>query len=77
MAEPNPTLTRFRSSSFCGGADNCVEVAAFPSGEIVVRDSKDTRPDAPRLSFTAAEWDAFVAGVMAGEFTRSALVSGR
>jgi Domain of unknown function (DUF397) len=77
MAEPNSAPARFRSSSFCGGAENCVEVAAFPSGEIVIRDSKDTRPDAPRLSFTAAEWDAFVAGVVAGEFTRSVLVSGR
>jgi hypothetical protein len=38
----------------------------LPSGEIVVRDSKDTRPDAPRLAFTAAEWDAFIAGVRAG-----------
>jgi hypothetical protein len=75
MAEPNPAPARFRSSSFCGPADHCVEVAAFPGGDIVVRDSKDTRPDAPRLSFTAAEWDAFVAGVVAGEFTRSALAS--
>jgi hypothetical protein len=76
MAESNPPA-HFRRSSFCGGAGNCVEVAVLPGDEIVVRDSKETRPDAPRLSFTAAEWDAFVAGVVAGEFTRSALVSER
>jgi hypothetical protein len=63
---------RFRRSSFCGEV-NCVEVAALPDGEIVIRDAKDTRPDAPLLRFTAAEWDAFLRGVEAGEFTRSAL----
>jgi hypothetical protein len=77
MAEPNPAPTRFHRSSFCGGADNCVEVAVLPGDEIIVRDSKDTRPDAPRLSFTAAEWDAFVAGVATGEFARSALIAER
>jgi hypothetical protein len=66
----------FRRASFCAGS-NCVEVAALPTDEIVVRDSKDTRPDAPQLTFTAAEWDAFVAGVVAGEFKRSALVADR
>jgi hypothetical protein len=74
MAEPSSEPPRFRRSSFCGEG-GCVEVAALPGDEIVIRDSKDTRPDAPRLSFTAAEWDAFVAGVTAGEFTRSALAS--
>jgi predicted secreted Zn-dependent protease len=67
---------RFHRSSACADG-NCVEVAALPSDEIIVRDSKDTRPDAPRLTFTAAEWDAFVEGVAAGEFIRSALVSKR
>jgi hypothetical protein len=76
MAESDPLVARFRRSSFCAGG-NCVEVAVLTGDEIVVRDSKDARPDAPRLSFTAAEWDAFVAGVMASEFTRSTLVSER
>jgi predicted secreted Zn-dependent protease len=76
MAESDPVRGRFRRSSLCGEG-SCVEVAALPGGEIIVRDSKDSRPHAPRLSFTAAEWDAFIAGVMAGEFTRSALVAGR
>ncbi|MFG1864797.1 DUF397 domain-containing protein [Microbispora bryophytorum] len=33
---------------------------------IAVRDSKD--PDGPKLFFTPAEWDAFLAGVKADEF---------
>jgi hypothetical protein len=64
----------FRRSSFCGGGVACVEVAALPNGnEIVVRDAKDERPDAPVLRFTAAEWDAFVTGVLAGEFSTATL----
>ena len=66
----------FRRSSFCvGGA--CVEVAALPGdggiSEIVVRDAKDKQPDAPTLRFTTTEWDAFVKGVLAGEFSTAAL----
>jgi len=72
MAEPHSAPARFRQSSFCA-AGNCVEVAALPSDEIVIRDSKDSRPDAPLLTFTAAEWDAFLRGVASGEFMRSAL----
>lgn len=67
-----PTEARFRRSSFCGDM-NCVEVATLPGDEIVVRDTKDTRPDAPLLRFTASEWEAFLSGVRAGEFSRSAL----
>jgi Domain of unknown function (DUF397) len=76
MAESLSTRVRFHRSSFCGDC-NCVEVAALPGDEIAIRDSKDTRPDAPHLTFTAAEWGAFLGGVMAGEFTRSALVAER
>jgi hypothetical protein len=76
MAVPSSEPRRFRRSSFCGEG-SCVEVAALPGDEIVIRDSKDPRPDAPRLTFTAAEWDAFVAGVTAGEFSRSSLVADR
>ena len=57
-------------SSFSNGngGNNCVEVALSEGGSRV-RDSKD--PSGPALSFTAAEWDAFVAGVRSGEFDRS------
>jgi hypothetical protein len=43
--------------------------APHKSGEDVLylmRDTKD--PDGPVLAFTAAEWEAFVAGVKDGEF---------
>jgi hypothetical protein len=72
MAEPLSAQLHFRRSSFCAEG-SCVEVAALPGDGIVMRDSKDTRPDAPRLTFTAAEWDVFLRGVATGEFTRSAL----
>jgi hypothetical protein len=57
-------------SSACDGADTtCVEVAVRTAG-VAVRDSKD--PGGPELRFTAAEWDAFVRGVRAGEFDPAA-----
>ena len=43
----------------------CVEVALVEGGA-AVRDSKD--PASPVLRFTAREWEAFLAGVRAGEF---------
>ena len=52
-----------RSTRCSSGA--CVEVANV--GEtFVFRDSKD--PSGPVLTFTKDEWDAFVAGVRAGDF---------
>jgi hypothetical protein len=65
---------RFHRSSFCGDM-NCVEVAALPDDEVAVRDSKDQRDDAPVLRFSAAEWDAFLRGVEAGEFSPVTLAS--
>lgn len=61
---------RWRKSSFSGGdnGNGCVEVAFLPTGEVAVRDTKDRTLPAHR--YTAAEWDAFVAGVRAGEFDR-------
>lgn len=56
---------RFRKSSFSGGS-GCVEVCLLPDGRIALRDSKD--PSLPPHHFTAAEWNAFLAGVRAGEF---------
>jgi hypothetical protein len=47
----------------------CVEVR-FAGDRVPVRNSAD--PDGPVLVFTGAEWDAFVAGVKAGEFDRPA-----
>ena len=59
----------WRKSSRSGGnGGNCVEVAANLPGVVAVRDSKN--PDGPALLFTPGEWQAFLAGVHAGEFER-------
>ena len=47
---------------------NCVEVAGLEDDIIRVRDSKNPRGGI--LSFTPAEWDAFIGGVRLGEFDR-------
>ncbi len=58
---------RWRKSSFSGnGGGNCVEVASLEGGMTAIRDSKDRT--GPVLIFTAAEWQAFLSGVHAGEF---------
>ncbi len=60
---------RWFTSSFSGGNDgSCVEVAHLPGGGVAVRDTKD-RSLAPH-HHSATAWDAFVAGVRAGEFAR-------
>jgi hypothetical protein len=52
-------------ASASGAEGNCVEVADLPGGGKAVRDSK--RPELGALRYTAAEWAAFRAGVIAGE----------
>ena len=54
------------SLSFANG--NCVEVANLSTGEIGVRDSKNS--EGPVLRFTSDEWHAFLGGVRNGEFDR-------
>jgi hypothetical protein len=59
-------LTWTKSSlSFSNG--NCVEVAG-DGATVLVRDSKN--PGGPRLRFTRAEWQAFLAGAKNNEFDR-------
>lgn len=48
------------------GVGNCVEVAAMEGGGVAVRDSKDL--SGLVLCFGRGEWEAFLAGVRAGEF---------
>ena len=45
---------------------NCVKVASLPGGEIGVRNSRNAA--GPVLTFTPAEWHAFLGGVRNGEF---------
>ncbi len=62
----------WRKSSLSDGSESCVEVATVAGSKegseyvIAVRNSDD--PQGPALIFTPAEWDAFVSGVLAGEF---------
>ena len=57
---------KFAKSERSNPSGNCVEVGRCGCDMVHVRDSKDK--DGPRLAFTRAEWDVFVAGVKDGEF---------
>ncbi|MBI1758051.1 MAG: DUF397 domain-containing protein [Actinobacteria bacterium] len=63
--QPGSALSWKKSTA--SATSNCVEVA--DTGDLVyVRDSK-AAGTGPLLTFSRAEWDAFVAGVYAGEFS--------
>ncbi|PVE12839.1 DUF397 domain-containing protein [Streptomyces scopuliridis] len=56
----------YRTSSYSGHDNNCVEVAPTANGGRAVRDSKDrTRPS---LHFTPTQWQSFLTGAKDGEF---------
>jgi len=55
-------------SSFSSYTGNCVEVQGLRGDTIRIRDSK--HPDGRVLSFTTAEWDAFIGSARNGEFDR-------
>jgi hypothetical protein len=61
------TSVVWRTSSYSNGTGGaCVEVAALPTGHVMVRDTKDrTRPPA---RYSRAAWQAFIAAVKTGEF---------
>ncbi|WP_127545117.1 DUF397 domain-containing protein [Actinoplanes sp. OR16] len=63
MIYPTERLHWRRSRHCSSGA--CVEVA-MTGEEVLIRDSKNR--DLTPLAFTQAEWEAFVAGVKAGDF---------
>jgi hypothetical protein len=48
------------------GFEGCVEVAVVDGTHVAVRHSKDR--SGPVLTFSRAEWEAFVGGVRQGEF---------
>jgi hypothetical protein len=54
-------------SSFSANGQSCVECAHLPDGGMAVRDTKN-RAGAV-LRFTADEWQAFIAGVLSGDFS--------
>lgn len=58
------------ASSLSLGNGNCVEVSGLDADAILVRNSRD--PEGGTLSFTQAEWDAFIGGVKNDEFDRPA-----
>jgi Domain of unknown function (DUF397) len=51
-------MYKWRTSSYSGQGNSCVEVATNVPGVAAVRDSKD--PDGPALRFTAGDWRAFI-----------------
>ena len=64
MADFSDAIWRKSTHSIANG---CVEVA-FADGQVGVRDTKDR--DGAMLVFTAAEWEAFLAGAREGQFDR-------
>jgi hypothetical protein len=57
---------QWQTSTYSAGNGNCVRTRLRPDGNVDVGDSKD--PDGPTLTFTRAEWDAFLAGLKEGQF---------
>ncbi|GII77948.1 hypothetical protein Sru01_29300 [Sphaerisporangium rufum] len=56
------------STASANGGGECVEAGPLGdgSGRVAVRHSR--RPDAEVIVYTRGEWEAFLAGVRAGEF---------
>ena len=57
----------WRRSSFCAET-SCVEVAHLPDGSVMLRRTPVGSHNP--IPLTRAEWDAFIAGVKAGEFDK-------
>lgn len=65
MVVPRPEGGDWFKSSFSLNGGQCVEVR-FTAGGIQLRDDKIV--GSPVLTFTAAEWEAFLLGAWNGEF---------
>jgi hypothetical protein len=57
---------RWLKSQYSNATGECVELAALPTGEIAMRNSRF--PAGPVLVYTQAEITAFLAGAKDGEF---------
>jgi hypothetical protein len=58
---------KWTKSTRSDSGGNCVEVRQAEGGSIQVRDSKN--PTGPVLTFTPAEWGAFIGGAKDDEFS--------
>ncbi|GII79232.1 hypothetical protein Sru01_42140 [Sphaerisporangium rufum] len=70
VTHEHDALAAWHISSFSpNGGSNCVEAGPLldGSGRIAVRHSR--HPDGPMIIYSRTEWDAFLAGVRADEFT--------
>ena len=68
MTMPDPAVlahATWRKSSYSGGGNQCVEVAAA-AGMYAVRDSKN--PAAGHLAFSGDAWKAFLAAIKQGRY---------
>jgi Domain of unknown function (DUF397) len=65
MTAPQPAGAVWRTSSRSNGQGQCVEVARLDQA-VAVRDSK--HPTTAVLTFTPAQWTAFLEGAKAGDF---------
>jgi hypothetical protein len=66
-ATARPGGTWFKSGRSAPASD-CVEICYIPGGGVQVRNSKD--PDGGTLTFTDAEFNAWVGGAKDGDFDR-------
>ena len=68
IAERSDDTDVWKKSSWSPNGDSCVE-AKISGNSVQVRDSKN--PSGPVLTFSRAEWSAFLRGVHCGEFELS------
>ena len=64
MISASDQMHRWRTSSYSGSSNNCVQVATQRPAAIAVRDSKD--PGGPALAVTPEDWRAFTDRVKSG-----------
>jgi uncharacterized protein DUF397 len=56
----------WQKSSYSTSQGNCVEMAALPTGDVAVRNSR--HPEGPALIYTRAEIEALIKGARDGDF---------